>query len=498
MKSRFNKKQEQSPFSFHCVICIFPFNLDNRNPVVLPCGHTYICEPCSKRLKKCPECRTSLFVKAPTSNTGQCNPTAAHGGWPQNSPSTPISPRHRSTYSTHRERYSHYNVTPNKKPPPVEQIPLPIPKNHVMMALMEAAERKKKALLSDSYESDGDEDCEDSEHVLNGIEAMSSTSGTYVVRDSQGLAVFERNPLELTLKKLPSYLKPPPMVRYGQRVQIVGIENDVYKLARNEGYILADENQLVKVGIPQEKSCKVEGMIRTIRSTKEELINQLKQLENAEGKLKKELKHVMSQPPSHPVIEYINPIEMPELDDQDTFTDGSNADDQLNTDFEMGLSLSEDSHMGSPTPASPPAPCTPSRQVLFLNDESTAISDPLSDSGIRGVRGIRRSESPLMGHFMCGSSFFPILRSASEDEHGDRRQRINLQREDLNESLQRSPDSASIRTDFRTGLSGHIALNSTRRKKLYDAPRHEIRMMGEHRGIASVRRFRRRPTDSPR
>ncbi len=114
------------------------------------------------------------------------------------------------------------------------------------MALMEAAENKKKALLGDGYESDGDDECDDSEHVLKGIETISSASGTYVVRHSQGLAVFERNPFELTIKKLPSYLKPPPMVRYGQRVQVVGIENEVYKLARNEGYILADENQLVK------------------------------------------------------------------------------------------------------------------------------------------------------------------------------------------------------------------------------------------------------------
>lgn len=252
------------------------------------------------------------------------------------------------------------------------------------------------------------------------------------------------------------------------------------------------------VGIPQEKSCKVEGMIRSIVSEKEDLINQLKQLENAEKELNAELKEIMSHPPNHPVIEYINPIEMPDLYDQEAYTEeeSTNADDQLNAEFEMGLSLSEESHMASPTPASPPAPCTPSRQVLFLNDESTAISDTLSDSGIRDVRGIQRSESPLTrGHFMCGTSFFPILRSASEDDHSDRRQRINLRQADANESIQRSPESV----DFRTGLSGHIALNSSRRKKLTnEIPRHAIRMMGEHRGIASVRRFRRRPTDSPR
>ncbi len=256
MNTKPSASMDEAPFSFHCVICIFPFNLHDRPPVVLPCGHTYICEPCCKRLEKCPECRTSLSIKAPSNsnnNHSQCQ-SSPHGyGWPQHSspavPGTPISPRsNRSRYATNRERYTHYNTTPNKKPPPlIEQIPLPIPKNHVMIALMEAAERKKKALLGDSYESDNDdESSHDQIHVLNGIEAMCSACGTYVVRDSQGLAVFERNPYDMTIKKKPSYLKPPPMVRYGQRVQVVGIENDVYRLARNEGFIVADENQLVK------------------------------------------------------------------------------------------------------------------------------------------------------------------------------------------------------------------------------------------------------------
>ena len=115
-----------------------------------------------------------------------------------------------------------------------------------MMALMEAAEQKKKALLGDNYESDIDDESNDAEHVLSGIEAVSSACGTYVVRDSQGLAVFKKNPYDMTTRKVPSYLKPPPIVRYGQKVQVVGIKNDVFKLARNEGYILADSNQLVK------------------------------------------------------------------------------------------------------------------------------------------------------------------------------------------------------------------------------------------------------------
>jgi hypothetical protein len=36
-----------SPFSFHCIICIEEFEPKDRYPVVLPCGHTYVCNHCT-------------------------------------------------------------------------------------------------------------------------------------------------------------------------------------------------------------------------------------------------------------------------------------------------------------------------------------------------------------------------------------------------------------------------------------------------------------------
>jgi hypothetical protein len=499
---------QEAPFSFHCVICIEPFNLDDRPPVILPCGHTYICEQCSKRLKKCMECRTSLFMKPPVTNNsntgnGSSTPSSA-SGWPHLSPSTPISPRNRSTYSTHRERYHHYQSTPSKKPQPVELIPLPIPKNLVMIALMEAAERKRLALMDETYESDA-EDCDDTNRVIDGIAALSSNSGTYVVRDNQGLAVFERNPYDSTLQKVPSYLKPPPMLRYGQRVQVVGMENDdVYKLARNEGYIVAQETQLVKVGMPQEKACEVEGMITTIQSSKADLLKQMIALEKAEHNLQMELHKALDKPPQHPIIEDIKPLECIDSEPEENNTDEESELEEIlhRKTFEIGLSLSEESLIGTPTPSSPTADAgassTLSRQVLFLNDEDTAISDTVSESG---VMRIHRSDSPLVrGAFICGGSLFPILRSASDedDESGRRlghfRPRTN-RRSDPEDSL-RNPESV----DFRTGLSGHIALNCSKRKKksITHQRKHEGRMMGEHRGIAPIRHMRKPSSiDSP-
>merc|ERR1712157_187105 len=50
--------------------------------------------------------------------------------------------------------------------------------------------------------------------------------------------------------------------------------------------------------------------------------------------------------------------------------------------------------------------------------------------------------------------------------------------------------------NWRTGMSGHTALNSNR---LYpdSVPRGEIRMMGEHKGIASIRPMYRRSINIP-
>eukprot|EP00551_Chaetoceros_affinis_P001294 CAMPEP_0203657650 /NCGR_PEP_ID=MMETSP0088-20131115/45567_1 /ASSEMBLY_ACC=CAM_ASM_001087 /TAXON_ID=426623 /ORGANISM="Chaetoceros affinis, Strain CCMP159" /LENGTH=458 /DNA_ID=CAMNT_0050519055 /DNA_START=148 /DNA_END=1525 /DNA_ORIENTATION=+ len=417
----------------------------------------------------------------------------------QPSPSTPISPRNRSTYSIHRERYHHnnYQTTPIKKqPPPAEPIPLPIPKNHVLISLMEAAERRKVVLMDESSDSDADE-YDDAEHVLNAIDVLSSDCGTYVVRDNEGLAIFENNPYDLTLKKVPSYLKPPPMLRYGQKVQVVSIENGVHKLARNEGYLIADDAQLVKVGMPFEKSCEIEGMLKTVQSSKANLAKEMVGLEEAEKRLESQLSKILKIEPEHPIIEDFQPFEM---DQENKPEHESLLDETLNNkQFEIGLSLSEESLIGTPTPASPPGTSnTLSRQVLFISDEvesGTPISDTVSESGIH----VRRSVSPhLRGNaFMCGGSFFPILHSASDDDERERRRlgRVRPRRGGRADMEDIQPIRSVDVVDFRTGLSGHIALNK-RKKKATPFRRNEVRQY-EHRGIAPIRTIRRNLTDSP-
>ena len=153
-----------APFSFHCIICFEAFNLEDRPPVILPCGHTYVCAPCSKRLDKCMECRTSLFIKPDDVRRNSAGHGTADGGFAasgsgaaaasaadtESMPSwyRPLPGRAHSRDATYQlKSTSPHTQAQRKQANPAkaaEPIPLPMPKNLVMMALMEAAEEKKR------------------------------------------------------------------------------------------------------------------------------------------------------------------------------------------------------------------------------------------------------------------------------------------------------------------------------------------------------------------
>jgi len=470
------------------------------------------------------ECRTNLFLRVPSNSNNQ-TPTGSNsnfgfssspgnggggghgiGIWPPPSPGagTPISPRNRRSYAVNRERYPqnhnlHHSPTPSQRPVQTEQIKLPLPKNHVMITLMEKAERRKKsgADLYD-YDSDSDtendDDCDDTAKVLSGMDSYSSYCGTYVVREKDGLPVFDRNPYERTLKKVPSYLKQPRKLCYGQRVQVVDMKNDVFKLARGHGFILARDSQLVKIGVPIENSCEVEGLISSIQSSKVTLAKQMKKLDEAEKKLKKELREIQSEPPYHPIIEeyssYFDDIHEDEEETNDHVHRHHSNNNKENLD--IGIPLSDESLTYTPTPSSPSGMSTPTsrQQVLFYDDNATAISDP-------NVDGTQRPSSPLVvrsGGFMCGGSLFPILRRSHSDDDDEGINGITSVRSHNDDIPQRLTFDG---VDFRTGLSGHMSLSTTRRKNV--VPRHhEIRHMSEHRGIGSLKSVRKPLSLSPR
>jgi Zinc finger, C3HC4 type (RING finger) len=275
------------------MICFEEFHPDERYPVVLPCGHTYVCNLCGDRLDKCMECRTPLFITVPRNhNHLQHNATNAR---------TP-------SYRTPRQ-------PPSPPMPPVKKR-LPLPKNVVLLSLIEATElatedatkseaspRNHKSDVSE-YNAEifdhhhgqfpGEEssvavivDADDleEERIKLGTSMAVSVAGTYAVTDPKGLPIFPTRPSRAKAEdayrkdnsqhtsdedvdKLVRYFhldqklevesndddlkenrqkeQPPAQLSCGDRVQVVAIENGWAKLARGYGYVPADDNKLVK------------------------------------------------------------------------------------------------------------------------------------------------------------------------------------------------------------------------------------------------------------
>jgi hypothetical protein len=114
------------------------------------------------------------------------------------------------------------------------------------MCLIEATQNSKNEKeTQDGYES-GDDD----ELVLQGLQVMGSSSGTYVVKEKDGLVV---HPLRKGKKEFLETTKANSdpgqgyHLKYGQTVQIFLFENGIATVARGAGFIFADSrSQLVK------------------------------------------------------------------------------------------------------------------------------------------------------------------------------------------------------------------------------------------------------------
>jgi Zinc finger, C3HC4 type (RING finger) len=224
---------------FHCIVCFDEFSLSqNRPPVVLPCGHTYVCAPCAKRLKRCMECREPLFYTL--------KPT------PSNRTPAPPAP---SMYG----RYSPTTNTPSTPPypqMPPQQISCSIPKNIVLISMMEAAERQARESYADetngSMSACDDEEEYDLNRILAGLTTFAGPCGTYAVKEA-GLVWTQDttehdddNGLHVTASTDSVEISQPCTLEPGQTVQVVAWERGRAKLARNAGYVLAYPSQLVK------------------------------------------------------------------------------------------------------------------------------------------------------------------------------------------------------------------------------------------------------------
>ena len=278
-------QRKMSAFSFHCMICFEEFEVAVRYPVVLPCGHTYVCNLCAERLEKCMECRTSLVITIPR-------------GPADNNSNNSSTPNRRSQGRTGRWSGPGHHTVDNQiqKTPPQPPIKrrLPLPKNVVLLSLIEATELAAEDVHSSGHHGtpsdspllkrnhsilDVEEDEEEAK-IRAGTSLAISDCGTYAVAARDGLEIYPSRPTVVNVgspeegeedvdtlvrffhldHKLdvengqkdgdssPGEAKDLPPVRLacGDRVQIVSTEAGWAKLARGYGFVRADGNQLVK------------------------------------------------------------------------------------------------------------------------------------------------------------------------------------------------------------------------------------------------------------
>jgi hypothetical protein len=271
------------------MICFEEFHTDAIYPVVLPCGHTYVCNNCADRLDKCMECRTPLYTIVPRGPSQ---------GTPQGQNSSPGA---RFEWSSARSGGNASRGAPgviSSPPQPPIKKRLPLPKNVVLLSLIEATElatqdvqkkysgspsnkntngNSQEAMQSmgSMLDAEDDEDADDAEEekIKAGTSLATSVAGTYAVAHREGLDIFPSRPSALVLENSGSLndedvdalvrffhldtradsesvnsktVHDPARLSFGDRVQIVSVEGGWAKLARGYGYVRADRNQLVK------------------------------------------------------------------------------------------------------------------------------------------------------------------------------------------------------------------------------------------------------------
>lgn len=169
------------------MICFEEFDTETLYPVVLPCGHTYICAQCASRLDRCMECRESLFaptepseLKAIDAASSNLHPVHGRRGYDSNS-------MMRSAVRSGRRPPQNQS---HKKAAPKPRKRLPLPKNMVLLSLIEASKLAKDANYNYSIsKSLSDDDVIEESKILMSTDLATSSCGTYAVARAEGLKI---------------------------------------------------------------------------------------------------------------------------------------------------------------------------------------------------------------------------------------------------------------------------------------------------------------------
>eukprot|EP00816_Leptocylindrus_hargravesii_P005244 CAMPEP_0196815218 /NCGR_PEP_ID=MMETSP1362-20130617/48418_1 /TAXON_ID=163516 /ORGANISM="Leptocylindrus danicus, Strain CCMP1856" /LENGTH=553 /DNA_ID=CAMNT_0042192085 /DNA_START=207 /DNA_END=1868 /DNA_ORIENTATION=- len=494
---------------------------------------------------------------------------------------------------------AHTTTTPRK--PTTE--PLPLPKNLVLLSLMEssamasAANKESSTGEGSSSANDNDNDNEgpgsasayDSEDdyakVQAGVEIVNGTCGTYVVVDQAGLVVLPSKPeddddlmdsvggrrllVDDSEHVVPNYMKntkqdvhqpsdtkgnnrgssnarkkklfsfgkntkssssssknnnskgsgekesgtntantsqasssPSPIMplvlNYGDRVQIVEMKEDGWAtLARKRGYLYADGKQLVKVGGPEDKACRLEAMLLTLAQQKRDALKEQSDLSNKAKILQKHLKSCMRE--DYPIC--TSAPATPPFNEEEDVTAIANAFTDASSPPLAAESFDAASH-ASPQPTianqiddkgitrTPPPPVDTSN----VAPNSAPVEGAHAHHPGRDQHQMEPSSpSSLFSSFFGYNrpASIPHSPSATSQVSNTSASSLPASGELLNITLNRSAGSsasANNKVSFRTGMSGHRGLSRTRGAS---SQGRTCMRMSDHRGLGSTRKVHR-------
>ena len=208
-----------SSLSFHCMICYEEFDTHTIYPVVMPCGHTYVCCICASKIDKCMECRTSLFKEIPTpvSNSNSNSDILQNDAVGYRS-FTVVRPLRRTRQNSDTNQNQNHNRSHSHggSPRQLTKERIPLPKNVVLMSLIESSQLVQdtahnqiitKGLAHFSLQQGkgqgqgqglgngqqpADDDDREEDRIGIGADFATAACGTYAVKCKQGLKIVPK------------------------------------------------------------------------------------------------------------------------------------------------------------------------------------------------------------------------------------------------------------------------------------------------------------------
>lgn len=296
---------------------------------------------------------------------------------------------------------------------------------------------------------------------------------------------------------LPNNTIMPLVLNYGDRVQIVEMKEDGWAtLARTRGYLYADRKQLVKVGGPEDKACRLEAVLLTLAQQKRDALKEQNDVSDKVKILQKKMKTCMKE--DYPIRKPtpITPLHHDQKEDPPAiphaFTDASST----------GLAAESFDVVSHASPQSTTANQVYDKRVTDTPPPSIDTNNIAPSSAPVGENHAQRPTIEPPSPTYMFSSFFGYNRPTSIPQSPSATSQISntsasslpastTSGELMNIALNRSigsGTSASSKVSFRTGMSGHRGLSRTRGAS---SQRTTFMRMSDHRGLGSTRKIHR-------